>query len=130
MYRRIKNRLISLALLFITVTLGTSLILYSLKQNITFFYPPSKINMANEQMIRAGGLVKEDSLKQLSPETIEFIITDKLAELIVRYTGLIPAMFRENQGVVLKGRIINGIFISKEMLIKHDENYQPPETAK
>lgn len=84
------------------------------------------------QTIRLGGLVKDGSIRR-SPDglTMYFVVADNRAELPVRYTGLVPDLFREGQGVVATGVLAaNGEFEARELLAKHDENYMPPEVAK
>lgn len=102
------------------------MILYNLEDNITFFYPPSKVNEVKlDQEFRIGGLVKVGSIKKISADKIEFIITDHIQDQKIFYHGALPALFRENQGVVAVGKISGNIFIAKDLLTKHDENYYP-----
>ncbi|KAJ6644953.1 Cytochrome c-type biogenesis protein CcmE [Pseudolycoriella hygida] len=107
-------------------SLAIYMILHNLKDNITFFYPPSKINAVKTgQEFRVGGLVKVGSIEKEAPNRVNFIITDNIKELAVTYQGLLPALFRENQGIVAAGKINNNVFIARELLTKHDENYSP-----
>ena len=77
---------------------------------------------------RLGGMVKESSIKQLNDGSINFIITDFDREMVVFYKGIIPDLFKEQQGVIAEGSINNeGIFVANSILAKHDENYMPPE---
>ena len=79
-------------------------------------------------MIRVGGLVKEGSIHDLGEGNYEFVITDMEAELVVSYSGLLPALFREKQGIVARGMMdVDGSFKAQEILAKHDEKYMPPE---
>lgn len=130
MQKKTKNRLL-LTIIFITlVSLGVCIILYNLEQNITFFYPPSKlheINTTNE--IRVGGLVKPGSIIKISLNTIKFTITDNKQDLNILYQGILPALFRENQGIIAKGKLHGNLFVADELLAKHDENYMPPEVG-
>ena len=111
------------------------LILWALRDNIVFFYSPSeiqqKINLKEiDEMskLRLGGMVKESSIEQLNNGSINFIITDFDREMVVFYKGIIPDLFKEQQGVIAEGSINNeGIFIANSILAKHDENYMPPE---
>ena len=97
-----------------------------------FFYPPSDIEKITnaKTKIRVGGLVKENSVIVLSANKIRFTITDYKNTLTIEYTGILPALFREKQGIVAEGTFINGIFEAKKLLAKHDENYMPPEVVK
>lgn len=108
--------------------LGAYIILHNLEQNIVFFYPPAKLDQIDiRQEVRIGGLVKLGSIQKISPEKIKFIITDNIKELAISYQGILPALFREGQGVVAKGKMSDNLFVASELLTKHDENYRPPE---
>ena len=130
-----KKRIYLICLLFITITVSVYLILWALRDNIVFFYSPSEIHQKkiyeeiNESSkLRVGGMVKEFSIQQLNDGSINFIITDFNKEMLVMYKGIIPDLFREQQGVIAEGSINNeGIFIANSILAKHDENYMPPE---
>ena len=130
-----KKRIYLISLFFITIATSIYLILWALRDNIVFFYSPSeiqqKINLKeiNEMSkIRLGGMVKESSIKQLNNGSINFIITDFDREMVVFYKGIIPDLFKEQQGVIAEGSINNeGIFVANSILAKHDENYMPPE---
>jgi cytochrome c-type biogenesis protein CcmE len=97
-----------------------------------FFYPPSDIEKITnaKTKIRVGGLVKENSVITLSANKIRFTITDYKNTLIIEYTGILPALFREKQGIVAEGTFVDGVFEAKNLLAKHDENYMPPEVVK
>ncbi len=126
MQNRVKNRLKSIFSCLLAISLGTYLILYSLEDSITFFYPPSKINETKlGQEFRVGGVVKLRSIEKQAADKITFIITDNIKDLTVSYQGVLPALFRENQGIVAVGKLAGNIFIAKELLTKHDENYSP-----
>ena len=130
-----KKRIYLICLLFITIAASVYLILWALRDNIVFFYSPSEIHQKkiygeiNESSkLRLGGMVKEFSIQQLNDGSINFIITDFNKEMLVMYKGIIPDLFREQQGVIAEGSINNeGIFIANSILAKHDENYMPPE---
>ena len=130
-----KKRIYLISLFFITIATSIYLILWALRDNIVFFYSPSeiqqKINLKeiNEMSkLRLGGMVKESSIKQLNDGSINFIITDFDREMVVFYKGIIPDLFKEQQGVIAEGSINNeGMFIANSILAKHDENYMPPE---
>ena len=130
-----KKRIYLISLFFITIATSIYLILWALRDNIVFFYSPSeiqqKINLKEiDEMskLRLGGMVKESSIEQLNNGSINFIITDFDREMVVFYKGIIPDLFKEQQGVIAEGSINNeGIFIANSILAKHDENYMPPE---
>tara|TARA_B100001540_G_scaffold4180_1_gene3747 strand:+ start:111 stop:572 length:462 start_codon:yes stop_codon:yes gene_type:complete len=130
-----KKRIYLISLFFITIATSIYLILWALRDNIVFFYSPSeiqqKINLKEiDEMskLRLGGMVKESSIEQLNDGSINFIITDFDREMVVFYKGIIPDLFKEQQGVIAEGSINNeGMFIANSILAKHDENYMPPE---
>ena len=130
-----KKRIYLISLFFITIATSIYLILWALRDNIVFFYSPSeiqqKINLKEiDEMskLRLGGMVKEASIEKLNDGSINFIITDFDREMVVFYKGIIPDLFKEQQGVIAEGSINNeGMFIANSILAKHDENYMPPE---
>jgi len=99
-----------------------------------FFYTPSEVaekHLDTGQRFRLGGLVENGSLKRGEGTTISFVVTDKRATLPVTYTGVLPDLFREGQGVVAEGALTSeGVFHADSVLAKHDEKYMPPEVAK
>jgi cytochrome c-type biogenesis protein CcmE len=118
---------------------AAGLALFAFRDNIVFFYSPSEV-VAKEgrsgheldgRRIRLGGLVTKGSVKKLGDGmTTQFDVTDLTATLHVSYTGLLPDLFREGQGVVAEGKMGgNGIFTASEVLAKHDEKYMPPEVS-
>ena len=132
MKKRTQDRLFSITGLFIIASIGIYFILSNLEDNIVFFYPPSDMEkiMNAKTKIRVGGLVQENSITVLAPNKIRFTITDYKNTLIIEYIGLLPALFREKQGIVAEGIFANGVFAAKKLLAKHDENYMPPEVEK
>ena len=130
MLKKTKNRLLLILCSITSCALGIYIILYNLEQNITFFYPPSKITSALlNQEIRIGGIVKPNSISKLKANEIIFTITDHAQEVKIFYRGMLPALFRENQGIVAQGKLSGDLFMANELLTKHDENYMPPEVA-
>lgn len=124
------KRLTLITISILIASFGLWLILDNFNQNITFFYTPAQLDQKNitNKIIRVGGLVKSNSIAKLNNGlTTEFIITDAREDLIIRYTGILPNLFRENQGIVAKGKLVDNIFIAEELLAKHDENYMPKE---
>jgi cytochrome c-type biogenesis protein CcmE len=116
------------------LALAVALVLVGLRDSIVFFYSPSDVavkQLGAGQRFRLGGLVEDGSLKRGEGTTIGFIVTDKRATLPVTYTGVLPDLFREGQGVVAEGRLeADGVFHADSVLAKHDETYMPPEVAK
>ena len=130
-----KKRIYLISLFFLTIATSIYLILWALRDNIVFFYSPTEIQQKisikeiNEMSkLRLGGMVKESSIKQFNDGSINFIITDFNKEMIVFYKGIIPDLFKEEQGVIAEGSVNKeGMFIANSILAKHDENYMPPE---
>ena len=132
--KKIKTRLLFLVSI-ILITLSFLIFIYlNLKQNILYFKAPSEIftntTIEASSMIRVGGMVKKDSIRQNNKE-IRFILTDYKKELIVVYSGTVPNLFSEEQGAVVEG-ILNDkkYLIADRILAKHDENYMPPQMKK
>lgn len=110
---------------------GAALVLTAMNDAIVFFFSPSEIkerSLAADQRVRLGGLVEDGSVTK-SGGTVTFIVTDTVEKIPVRYTGVLPDLFREGQGIVAEGRLDNGVFVASEVLAKHDENYMPREVA-
>jgi cytochrome c-type biogenesis protein CcmE len=114
--------------------LAVGLVLFALRDSIVFFYTPSEVaekHLETGQRFRLGGLVEDGSVKRGEGTTVSFVITDKRSTLPVTYTGVLPDLFREGQGVVAEGMLTaGGVFHADSVLAKHDENYMPPEVAK
>jgi cytochrome c-type biogenesis protein CcmE len=128
-----RNRLTTILIIFSLCFAGVYFILANLSDNIVFFHPPSEIEKikSNSYKVRVGGLVKEASIIRLKENKISFIITDHIAELKIEFTGILPALFREKQGIVAEGRLVTKqLFVAEKLLAKHDENYTPPELAR
>ena len=121
---------------FISIALATFFVLKALDEKIVFFYTPSKLFEKEEdkmQYIRVGGLVKEKSINFSDDGLkVNFMITDNKKTVNVMFEGILPDLFRENQGVVAEGRFNKEkkIFLAEKVLAKHDENYMPPEIHK
>ena len=118
------------AFTFFCFIVGTILIV--LQDNILFFYTPSEIlqkDLKQNEKVRLGGLVEENSVAR-NDTRINFTITDLKKTIEVTYEGILPDLFREGQGVIVKGYLQNNIFEATEVLAKHDENYMPPEIRK
>ena len=133
-----KKRLIFLAAVFAISIVALAFVIINFRQQIVFFYSPSELyaleplSKINGKQIRVGGLVVEKSVKKVDALTTKFTITDLKDELKITYSGLVPDLFREKQGVVAKGKfsVEKNEFIASELLVKHDEKYMPPEVAR
>jgi cytochrome c-type biogenesis protein CcmE len=105
-----------------------------MRDSIVFFYSPSEVaemGIAPGTRFRLGGLVETASVVRGEGTSVRFVITDQAKTLSVTYTGVLPDLFREGQGVVAEGTLEpDGIFHADSVLAKHDENYMPPEVAK
>lgn len=116
------------------LVVATALVLNALRGNMTFFYSPSDV-MAQEAPVdrkfRLGGMVEEGSVERASDGlTVRFVVTDMAQSIPVVFTGILPDLFREGQGVVTQGHLgQDGLFYADEVLAKHDETYMPPEVA-
>ncbi len=121
----------SLAVLGVAATL----VLTALNDNIVFFYSPTQVaekKPTPERRFRLGGLVEQGSVKKSNDgQVISFKVTDLQRTLDVTYRGQLPDLFREGQGVIAEGSLgADGVFVAREVLAKHDENYMPPEVAR
>lgn len=126
------RRIQVIAVAVVALAVSTGLIGYAMRDGINFFRAPSQIVAeppAPNETFRIGGLVEEGSLKRGQGETISFSVTDGGATVPVIYTGVLPDLFGENQGMVGTGRYINGVFEASEILAKHDETYMPKEVT-
>jgi cytochrome c-type biogenesis protein CcmE len=123
--------LIGTCLVVLGVAVG--LVLYAMRDSIVFFYGPSDIaemQVAPGQRFRLGGLVETGSVERGEGTTIRFVVTDGAKTLPVTFTGVLPDLFREGQGVVTEGKLApDGVFHADSVLAKHDENYMPKEVA-
>lgn len=131
-WSRKQKRLALIAGLGLVLALATTLVLVALRDQIVFFYTPADLverQVEPGQPIRLGGLVKEGTWVR-EGEHNAFVITDGGAELTASYTGILPDLFREGQGVVAEGSLTpDGSFLATNVLAKHDENYIPKEVA-
>lgn len=128
------KRIIFVAIAVLAVSLASILITKALRSNMAYFFSPTQISNGEaptDKLLRIGGLVKEGSLIQIGDGLErQFIVTDTIADTTVSYTGILPDLFKEGQGVVAKGRLQqDNIFKADEVLAKHDEKYLPPEAA-
>lgn len=127
-----QRRIQIIAVAAVALALSTGLIGYAMRDGINFFRAPSQILAeppGPAEVFRIGGLVEEGSIVRGQGKTIKFSVTDGGAVVPVTYTGVLPDLFEENQGMVGTGRYINGIFEASEILAKHDETYMPKEVV-
>jgi cytochrome c-type biogenesis protein CcmE len=115
------------------LSLAVALVLLALRDNIVFFYGPSELAQKAPHpgaRLRIGGLVRQGSLVRESGQTVRFAVTDTKQEVEVSYTGLLPDLFREGQGVVAEGSLgADHVFHADSVLAKHDERYMPRDVA-
>jgi cytochrome c-type biogenesis protein CcmE len=107
-------------------------VLNAFQSNLVFFYTPSQVaakEAPQGRTFRLGGLVQAGSVKRDGVH-VRFVVTDTAKTIPVRYDGILPDLFKEGKGVVAQGQLgADGVFIAREVLAKHDENYMPPEAA-
>lgn len=126
-----KQRRIQIILLtFVALVVSTAMIGYAMRDGINFFRSPSEVIAApppENEVFRIGGLVEEGSIERGEGAHVRFRVTDGGATVPVVFTGVLPDLFAENQGMVGQGRYVNGVFEAIEILAKHDETYMPKE---
>ena len=129
-----RNRIVLIVLVLAGIAVAATFALKAFNENLMFFYQPSQV-IAGEapvgRLIRVGGLVTTGSVQRQSDGlTVNFDITDNAETITVQYTGILPDLFREGQGIVAHGQLQGDqLFVADEVLAKHDENYMPPEVA-
>jgi cytochrome c-type biogenesis protein CcmE len=130
---RKQRRLALIGIAGVVLSIAAGLVLSALTSQITFFATPSDIaarKMEPGQRLRLGGLVETGSVKRDDATKIEFRVTDTNKAITVTFTGIVPDLFREGQGVVAEGTVdLAGTFKADTLLAKHDENYMPKEVA-
>jgi len=108
-----------------------ALVFNAFQSNMVFFYSPTQVGAKEapvDRTFRIGGLVKEGSV-QRDGVNVNFVVTDTAKSVPVRFSGILPDLFKEGKGVVAQGKLEGDIFVAREVLAKHDENYMPPEAA-
>ena len=127
-----QKRMATVAAIIAGVGIATAFALQAFQQNLLYYYSPTQI-LAGEapesRSFRVGGLVQDGSV-QRAPGSLEvrFTLTDFANTVGVSYTGVLPDLFREGQGIIARGKLKDdGMFVAEEVLAKHDENYMPPE---
>ncbi|MBJ3761882.1 cytochrome c maturation protein CcmE [Maribius pontilimi] len=125
-----QRRIQVIAVTAVALIVSTALIGYAMRDGINFFRSPSQVAEAPPgptEVFRIGGLVEDGTLKRGQGETVLFSVTDGAASVPVAYTGVLPDLFGEGEGMVGTGRYVDGTFVATEILAKHDESYMPAE---
>ncbi len=130
-----KKRLYIVLAIVLGVCVAVGLALSALQENINLFYTPTQIangEAPKDTRIRAGGMVAKGSVERSGDSLdVEFVVTDFAKNVTIRYHGILPDLFREEQGIVALGKLnADGVLVADEVLAKHDENYMPPEVTK
>lgn len=125
------KRLAIASVVLLVVGAAAALVLTAFQSNLVFFISPSQV-VAKEaplaRTFRLGGMVVVGSVQRKGVE-VQFQVTDTAQTVPVRYEGILPDLFKEGKGVVAQGKLVDGVFMAREVLAKHDENYMPPEAA-
>ena len=133
MNKRSRRKVLVIGILF-GVSVAAVLGLTAFQENLLYFYSPTQVSAGeapDNHSFRIGGLVVDGTVKR-KPDSldVQFDLTDNTETVTVQYTGILPDLFREGQGIVAMGSLQSGgLFIAEEVLAKHDENYMPPEVA-
>jgi cytochrome c-type biogenesis protein CcmE len=115
----------------LVIAAAAALILNAFQSNLVFFFSPTQIESKEapvNRTFRLGGLVVAGSVKRTGV-AVDFQVTDTAKTVPVHFEGILPDLFKEGKGVVAQGKLQDGVFVAKEVLAKHDENYMPPEAA-
>ena len=127
-----RRRLWSVVLMVCGVAAATAFALQAFQKNLLYFYNPSQVRSGEAPaggVFRVGGMVERGSVRRASGSLeVRFTLTDFAERVVVSYTGVLPDLFKEGQGIIARGRLgPDGTFVAEEVLAKHDENYMPPE---
>lgn len=128
------KRLIFVAFALAAVALASFLVAQSVQKYSSYFYSPTQVadgEAPSDRTIRVGGMVREGSVQRMPGSIdVQFTVTDFAHDVVVRYSGILPDLFKEASGVVTRGRLdTEGVFVAEEVMAKHDESYLPPEVA-
>ena len=134
MHPKRQQRLLIVNAVVVLSSTAIGLVAWALSGNINLFYPPADVVAGlapTDRTIRVGGMVVEGSVRRGDTDlTTSFKVTDYEAEVTITYSGILPDLFAEGEGVVAAGQLgANGVLVATEVLAKHDENYMPPEVA-
>ena len=129
-----RRRMMLVGLIVLGVGAAVAFALTAFQDNLLYYYTPTDISAGKapvNRVFRVGGMVPEGSFKRASGSLeARFVLTDYEHNVNVSYTGVLPDLFREGQGVIARGRLnADGVFVAEEVLAKHDENYMPPAVA-
>lgn len=127
-----RRRIQVIVLMFVALAVSTGLIGYAMQDGINFFRSPSQVMEEPpkpNEVFRIGGLVEEGTLVRGQGDTVTFSVTDGGATVPVTFTGILPDLFKENEGMVGTGSYVDGVFVATEILAKHDETYMPKEVV-
>jgi cytochrome c-type biogenesis protein CcmE len=130
--RQRRMSLVAIALLAVGGAVGFAL--RAFQDNLQYFYSPTEVSAGKapaDRLFRVGGMVTKGSFQRASGSLqAHFVLTDFSSNVTVSYTGVLPDLFREGQGVIARGKLAgDGVFVAEEVLAKHDENYMPPDVA-
>ncbi|AMN47035.1 cytochrome C biogenesis protein CcmE [Steroidobacter denitrificans] len=129
-----RRRMVLVGLILLGVGGAVALALTAFQENLLYYYSPSDVSAGEaptDRVFRVGGMVPKGSFQRAAGSLeARFVLTDYAHEITVSYTGVLPDLFREGQGIVARGRMsADGTFVAEEVLAKHDENYMPPSVA-
>ena len=129
-----QTRMVFVAVILAGVAIAAALAISAIGENMLYFFSPSQIHAGQAptgRTLRVGGLVVPGSVqREAGGLSVQFNLTDQAQSISVRFSGILPDLFREGQGIVAMGSVDeNGVFQAEEVLAKHDENYMPPEVA-
>ncbi len=127
-----QRRIQIIVLAFVAMAATTALVGYGFRDGINLFRSPTQVAEqapGPDEVFRLGGLVEEGSLLRGQGETVRFRVTDGAASVPVDYTGILPDLFDEGQGMIGTGSLVDGTFVATEILAKHDESYMPKEVV-
>jgi cytochrome c-type biogenesis protein CcmE len=129
-----RRRMVLVGLILLGVSAAAAFALTAFQDNLLYYYPPSDVAAGKAptgRVFRLGGMVEEGSVKrETGSMEVRFVVTDFQKDVTVSYSGVLPDLFRDGQGVIARGQLnADGVFVAQEVLAKHDENYMPPEVA-
>ncbi len=127
------KRLVLIGVIIVAFGVAVTLVLNAFQENLVFFHTPTEVkerSVPYDRTIRIGGLVEKGTFKREEGTTVSFNVSDGESSILVSYTGILPDLFREGQGIVAEGKLLpSGVFVASHVFAKHDETYMPPEAA-